>query len=376
MNTTQGSHSNEKQLVVERADQITMRKLRWLWPQRVPLGKITTFAGLPGEGKSLVTLDVAARVTKGTKYPDIENPLEPAEVLFISGEDDAEDALKPRLVAAGADCSKVHIFKSVLIRSGGRNVERTLRLDDDLAEIKNFLQKNPDIRLAVVDPVTNHLGDASMVDEQEIRALLNPFQTRGVASICVAHLNKKSDQAAIHRVSGAGAFIGLARASWLFARDLTLPSERHMLPLKNNYANGSTLGLRYRILERAVKIEGDDVLTPYVEWIGASAADANEILAPPKRSSRGDAGNFLQDYLSQGPKDTADVYTAAKTRGISERTLDRAKAELGIESRKKGQAGGWEWVLPTVTPQTSGQVGGCQRSGQDVGAVDTLQFCI
>jgi hypothetical protein len=57
---------------------IKPKRLKWLWPNRVPLGKLTLFVGNPDNGKSMVAMDVVARVTTardwfGTK-PE-EDPL-------------------------------------------------------------------------------------------------------------------------------------------------------------------------------------------------------------------------------------------------------------------------------------------------------------
>ena len=87
------SNSDHREICTERADQITPRKLRWLWPERIPLGKVTVFAGLPGQGKSLATVDIAARLTRGAEYPDVANPMPPSEVWLVAGEDDPEDVL-------------------------------------------------------------------------------------------------------------------------------------------------------------------------------------------------------------------------------------------------------------------------------------------
>jgi putative DNA primase/helicase len=338
-----------KRFVTQRASKVTTRKLHWLWPERVPLSKITTFAGLPGEGKSLVTIDIAARLSTGRPLPDAPNPFggKPVEVLFIASEDDAEDALGPRLDAAGADRDKIHIHKTVLLNEGtAYEKERTLALDTDIESILQLLTANPNIRAVVIDPVTNHLGQASMNNEGEIRALLTPFQALpGVAVIQVAHLNKKSDLAAIHRVGGAGAFIGLARASWLFARDGG--GVHHMLPLKNNYMKETVAGLQFEIRERKVALdEGGDMMAPYIEWTGPSNASADQILAPvTKRELRESAREFLGDFLKDGPRDQEAVLAGAKAQGISEKTLRRAKTDLGVESRKKGVVEGWEWAL-------------------------------
>ena len=359
---------SQAQILVERADQISPRKLRWLWRGRIPLGKLTILAGLPGEAKSLATIDIAARVTTARNYPHSENPLPASEVLLVAGEDDADDAIIPRLLAADADLSKVRILKAV--RQTGLAADRSLRLDLDIAGIRSFLGQHPNIRAIVIDPVSNHLGDISMIDEQEVRTILGSLKevasTYEVAVICVMHLNKKEGLSAIHRVGGAGAFIGVARASWLFARDPRDPTKRFMMPLKNNYAKGSS-SLGYCVDEKAVKIHGDDVQVPYIEWLDEANLDADEFISSPKRRLPiVDAGEFLGQILAAGPQDASTVLAAATARGISERTLDRAKKELGVESRKKGTAG-WEWVLP------SNQSKDASAGQEKVGTVGTLQ---
>ena len=336
-----------RQITTKLAVDIAPRKLRWLWPGRIPLGKVTIFAGLPGQGKSLATVDIAARVTKGTAYPDAANPLPRSEVLFVAGEDDPEDALVPRLIAAGADLSRVHILTAVRVH--GQEASDSLRLDLDASAIDRFLHRHPEIRLIVIDPISNHLGRVSMVDEQEVRATLSPLQeiAQGldVAIIGVMHLNKKEGLSAIHRVGGAGAFIGVARASWLFAPNPEAQSNHVMLPLKNNYVRKSS-GVAYRLAERGVRIESEDVPMPFIDWQGESDLDADEVLAAPKKSEAfSNAKAFLKDFLAKGPCDASDVSDAAATAGISQRTLDRAKAELGVESNKKS-TGRWEWALP------------------------------
>jgi hypothetical protein len=329
-----------------RADKITPKRLRWLWPQRIPLGKVTVFGGVPGIGKGLASIDVAARVTTGRDYPDAKNPLPPSEVLILSCEDDPEDALVPRLQAADADLSKVHIIQSVRVRASKQTQTRDLHLDEDVEAIGEMLHKFPAIRLIIIDPISDHLGGKKMWAEQEMRELLRPLakmaQNRDVAVVCVMHPNKKEGLSAIYRISGAVAFVGVARANWLFTKHRDYPSNSYMLPLKNNYARDSLLGLAYRISEVLVQIENSDEPIPHVEWLGEADVDANEALAPPQKkraSSRADAKAFLRAFLAGGPQDASAVYAAAAAEGISERTLDRAKAELGVESRRRGTEG-------------------------------------
>jgi len=178
------------ELVIESFDQITMKQIQWAWPGRMPLEAITTFAGYPGIGKGLVTVYIAATLTTGRDFPDAPNPFgEPCDVLFLSGEDDAASVIKPRLVAAGADVTRVHRIKSMLLTDLKQN--RSVHLDTDAAYIKRYLQEHPEIRLVVIDPVTDHLGKKNYLNDQEMRDLLNPIITQGVAVLLVAHLNKK-----------------------------------------------------------------------------------------------------------------------------------------------------------------------------------------
>src|SRR5690349_11871484 len=85
-------------VVLRRVSEIERQKLQWLWPGRVPLGKLTLFAGDPGLGKSLATLDIAARVTRGIVWPDGAAAAGTAgSVIILSAEDDAADTIRPRL---------------------------------------------------------------------------------------------------------------------------------------------------------------------------------------------------------------------------------------------------------------------------------------
>jgi AAA domain-containing protein/bifunctional DNA primase/polymerase-like protein len=209
-----------KRLNVRTANAVETRKIKWLWKHRVPLGKLSLFVGVPGSGKSLCAGDVAARLSTGAPWFDAENTFPPSESLLLAGEDDIEDTTIPRLQAAGADLSKIHFLKSVSIGSAETSDEREVAFDQDLKQVEEFLQQHPDVRLIVVDPVSNYLGSAKMNSEQEIRAVLIPLKNLAermdVAVIGVMHLNKAVDRGAVNRVGGAMAFVGVARSAYLF----------------------------------------------------------------------------------------------------------------------------------------------------------------
>src|SRR5580692_10079606 len=94
------------------------RDVEWLWSGRVPLGMITMFAGDPKLGKSLVTLAMAAALSRGLPLPMSDLPHRQGSTILMSAEDDPIRTIVPRLEAAGADLTKVHILESIIRANG------------------------------------------------------------------------------------------------------------------------------------------------------------------------------------------------------------------------------------------------------------------
>ena len=57
-------------LIVTTLSGVEPEEVNWLWPGRVPRGKNTLLAGDAGLGKSYLSMDIAARVTRGGTWPD------------------------------------------------------------------------------------------------------------------------------------------------------------------------------------------------------------------------------------------------------------------------------------------------------------------
>ena len=203
----------ESILVFRNASEITPRQINWLWQDRIPLGKVTLFAGNPDNGKSLASTSVAAICSRGDNFPASVTDQKPSDVLMLIGEDDPEDTAIPRLMAARANLDRIDFLDAVRpIKSENREI----RLDMDIPAIEKKLASNPNIRLLVIDPISNYLGEVSMVAEQEVRSILIPLKRAAekynIAVLIVMHLNKKSDLDAISRVGGAMA----SRSLFLF----------------------------------------------------------------------------------------------------------------------------------------------------------------
>src|SRR5205823_6260630 len=98
---------------------LAAQPVSWLWPGRLGKGRVSIFDGDPEIGKSLVTLDLCARLSTGRPFPDGTGGGEPANVVILNGEDAAEDSVAPRLRALGADVDRVFVFrKDYLDRAG------------------------------------------------------------------------------------------------------------------------------------------------------------------------------------------------------------------------------------------------------------------
>src|SRR5919201_1751764 len=91
-------------------DDLEEQAIDWLWPGRLPAAKLMLIDGDPSQGKSLLTLDLASRLTTARPLPDGYTPPEPLSVVLVGSEDGVRDTVLPRLKAAGADLRRVHCF--------------------------------------------------------------------------------------------------------------------------------------------------------------------------------------------------------------------------------------------------------------------------
>ncbi|MEM1027288.1 MAG: AAA family ATPase [Planctomycetota bacterium] len=261
---------------VTKLSSVQPTKVRWLWPDRLALGKLTLLAGDPGLGKSYLTLDLAARVSAGLPFPGApgSNPGSsvasggasaegvsgggggfqhfqgygnlPRKVILLSAEDDPADTIRPRLDAAGADCDHVLLMKGVRFAEK----ERAVNLREDIRHLEALVKSlDGECRLIVIDPISAYLGDDEGHSNTKVRNMLAPLaklaQDHGVAVLAVTHLNKGGGQGptnAIYRTMGSLAFTAAARTVHLVARDPADPDgqRRLMLPIKNNLGHDRT----------------------------------------------------------------------------------------------------------------------------------------
>ncbi len=141
---------------------------RWLWDRRIPLGAATLLVGREKLGKSTLTAELAARLSRGTLEGDLRGTH--AATLIVTYEDSAGRTTKPRLMAAGADLSRVHRVSAQ--RDGGADLV-TLPADVDSVAA---LAAETEARLVIVDPLSASLGaDVDGHRDQDIRRALAPL---------------------------------------------------------------------------------------------------------------------------------------------------------------------------------------------------------
>jgi hypothetical protein len=331
-----------------RASDVIPQSVAWLWKNHIPFGKVTLFDGDPDLAKSTVSLDLVARVTRGLSLPDGTEPgCQPAGAVVVSVEDGIADTIRPRLEAAGADLEKVQL---VPVIKGADGIERTPTLPVDLPAIEAAIQ-DVSAKLLVLDPLVAMLGpETDSYRDQDIRRGLAPVaalaEKTGVAAICIRHLNKSGGQNPKYRGGGSIGIIGAARAAFLFAEKPGEDGRYVFAPVKGNLWRGKPPALEYSIEDR----DGQ----PVIRWQGPSIHRAASLLAQPdgaeESNALSDARNFLTEFLKGGPQGADAVFREARRARVSDRTLYRAKAALGILSKKEGIGDGqhWEWGLPKI----------------------------
>jgi len=332
--------------VLVRVSDVKPQCVRWMWPGRIALGKLTLIAGDPGLGKSFLTLDIAARVTRGLPWPDDGASAPPrGGVVLLSAEDDIADTIRPRLDAAGADPASVQVLTAIKGTDADGEYQRGVDLTRDLGHVESAIRHTPDCRLVICDPISAYLGGADSHRNAEIRGLLTPLADlavrQGVAVVAVTHL-RKGEGPAIYRSMGSLAFVAAARAAWAVAADRDDPARRLFLPVKNNLAL-DLHGLAFRIAQNAG--------APRIEWESAPVEiSADEALGRGTNDGQGsaldEAVEWLRDALTDGPLGAKEVKDLAHRDGVSPRTLDRAKSRLKVIAGPDGFGGPWIWRLP------------------------------
>ena len=305
---------------------ISSRTVEWLWYPYIPYGKITILQGDPGEGKSTMMLQLAALITAGKAMPDGSGDKVPGNVIYQAAEDGIEDTIKPRLLAAGADCGRIAFLE---------NGENPITLDDERLE---QAIKDTQAKLLVIVPLLGYLGvDNDMQKSNSIRSVFGRLakvaERTGCAVVLIGHMNKSSRTKGIYRGLGSIDIAAVARSILLVGRDSSNPYYRIMIQIKNNLAPEG----------KAFVFE----LNPDLgfSWIGQEEHEMEDLLFQRSKgeSKLDKAKEYLKLLLNGSDMPCADILEKMRETGIGTRTVEQAKKDMGIISYKLGDK--WYWRL-------------------------------
>ncbi len=354
-------------LSVIRLSDVVPERVSWLWPGRIPAGKLVTLDGDPSLGKSTLSLAFAAVITTGGTWPDDSPCAFPGDVILLSAEDGLADTVRPRLDAAGADVSRVHAVQGVTLPDGSLRPP-TLADVDELHQ----LVAETGARLLIVDVLMAYLpsGTDSHKD-QDIRRVLSRLSALADATGCTVlllrHLNKAKGGDPMYRGGGSIGIVGAVRAGMLVAKDPDDEQVRVLACTKSNLGPEPE-ALTYRLTD------ADAHGVARVQWLGTSTHDARALLADPGDSpetpERDEATAWLEDYLTENrrPK-SSDVKAAAGRQKIRERTLQRAAKDLKVVYSQEGFPRVTYWNLPDSL-SNRGATGDRGATGVDLGLSD------
>jgi len=343
---------------------------------RLARGEHTMVAGEPGLGKSQTTIAKVAAVTSGGCWPCGEGRAPLGSAVILAAEDSIEHTIVPRLIAAGADLTRVHFVQAALTSDGkGR---RTFNFQEDLANLKALINNIADVELVIIDPVTAYMGKIDGHKNTEVRGVLSPLgelaRECNVAIVSITHFTKGPGSAAtkaIDRIIGSIAFIAAPRIGFTVIADPDDPDRRLLLHVKNNISR-SPQGLAFRLEQRLVgSDEKGDIVGSCIAWeddpVEKTADEALHSDGNKEQTARADATEFLSNLLGDGPLRVTEIEKEAQAACLlgpdqkigQSKPFRSARRVLNIVpyQRKGEKAGGWFWALPIHSPTGAAQVG-------------------
>ena len=181
-----------------RMSDIEAERVRWLWQDFIPIGSITILEGDPDEGKSLLSLDLAARASTGRPMPRGALRRKPRGVVILSAEDGLGNTIRPRLEAAGADLDRIRAFRPAELPM----------IPNDLGTLEAAI-RCVRARLLIIDPLPAFLDQRfDAYKDQDVRQALAPVAAvagrLGVAVLVIRHLIKTEGGPAKYRGGALG----------------------------------------------------------------------------------------------------------------------------------------------------------------------------
>jgi putative DNA primase/helicase len=367
------------------------KSIDWLWPERIPIGKLTLIEGESGSGTSFLVADLAARVSAGSPWPGLfPSPLDslpPAalfasgksgHVMFVLGGDNMHDTLTPRLIGMGANLYDFTILSGITthdpaeMRAGKAETHRRLSLPADLGHLEYQLRKRPDTRLLVVDS----LSDFCQTDKQ-FRDTLAGLQE--IAERCNVALVATARPRNWHSARGklkpsADRRSESVRCLLNVLVDPHDPSQRYLAPARMNFCR-EPKWVPFRIGEGKVDWGESLEAAPVYARLSEAAQEKVTLLMEAK--------DCLEKTLATGDLPAKTALRLVMECGFSKATVVRARLALGVRSYRErfGLQGWWNWSIRKEAKGASTGAGkngaaengasgkGNEEAGDEMGAV-------
>lgn len=312
--------------------EVQSQEIEWLWFPFIPYGKLTIIQGDPGDGKTTMVLNLAAKLSKGEALDENMKVTEPVNVIYQTAEDGLADTVKPRLELAGADCERIIVIDES---------DKSLSMVDERLE-QAIVRTGA--RLLILDPIQAYLGGGmDMNRANEARDMTKKLgalaEKTKCAIILIGHMNKASGNKAAYRGMGSIDFFAVARSVLLVGRVEGESNTRAVVQIKNNLAAFGH--------PKAFALSEDGF-----KWLGDYEITVDEVLGgiTPKANKMEQAKQMLRELAeTQSAVLSNEIFDRANELGISKRTLENAKKELGVQTRKINNA--WYWELDKVKPE-------------------------
>lgn len=213
------------ELKMIRMSEVQSQEIEWLWYPFIPYGKLTIIQGDPGDGKTTMVLNLAAKLSKGEALDENMKVTEPVNVIYQTAEDGLADTVKPRLELAGADCERIIVIDES---------DKSLSMVDERLE-EAIVRTGA--RLLILDPIQAYLGGGmDMNRANEARDMTKKLgalaEKTKCAIILIGHMNKASGNKAAYRGMGSIDFFAVARSVLLVGRVEGEPNTRAVVQIK------------------------------------------------------------------------------------------------------------------------------------------------
>jgi hypothetical protein len=370
-----------RRLVLTSAAFIKPRRVKWLWDGRLALGTLALLAGKEGLGKSTLAYWGVAQITLGIMPGEYFG--EPRAVLICATEDSWAHTIVPRLIAAGADLTKVYRVEVL----NAADIHVGLSLPKDLHKVERSAAE-VGAALLLLDPLTSRLDEAlDTHKDSDVRRALEPLVTMadktGMAVLGLIHHNKSGSTDPLQLVMASKAFTAVSRSVHTVIADPDDETDTRRLfgTPKNNLGRSDLPTLGFTVDSHPVHTDEGINWTGKLVWgednLG-SIGDAMRRAAEQgeDKSATSEAADWLTDYLTMkgGTAASADVKSEGQKAGHSYPILRRARERLHLEVESAGFPRRTTWSIPSGDapfPQSGHQSGHISRGDYSTDTTDT-----